>query len=260
MRRTPPIAAPVPPAGGKRRSAGACGRPPSRPRARARIALEDRRRRELAGLHPHAGHVDGASARGASRSIPRPRCAAPASGGRPTSRPPCAISPWLPLEISIAVTPSGTACSQPQPAQDALGWLMEKSAPRPVAARTRSAIRASPGRTRKSTRSRQPPRPHTLAWPPGVVTSSPTMRSRPSVGWRLELVGGVVVIGDGDEVEAGLARLPRDLGDGEVAVAVHGVDVEGAAVPARARGERLRRALRQGGWALGTGFGRRSRP
>jgi hypothetical protein len=93
-----------------------------------------------------------------------------------------AISAWLPLVISIAAMPSGTACSHPHPAQIAPGWLMEKTPPRAVVARTRSPMRGSPGITRKSTKSRAPPIPHALAWPPGVVISSPMMRNRPSSG------------------------------------------------------------------------------
>ena len=107
-----------------------------------------------------------------------------------------AISPWRPLVISIPVTPSGTACSQPQPTQVEAGWLIENTAPRDVAAFTSSPIRGSPASTRKSTASRSPPSPQTLAWPPGVVTSSPTIRSRPSAGtgstWCVVLLWSVM--------------------------------------------------------------------
>jgi hypothetical protein len=65
------------------------------------------------------------------------------------------------------------------------------------------------------------------------------------VGTGLGLMGGVVVVGDGDEIQPRFAGAGGDLGDGQRAVAVYGVHVEAAAVPARPTSQRLARARRQ---------------
>ena len=79
--------------------------------------------------------------------------------------------------------------------------------------------------------------PHTVACPPGVVTSSPTKCSG-DAGSGSRACVGVVVIGDGDEVVAGVTCGVGERGRRQDAVAVDGVEVKGAAVPFRRRSAR----------------------
>jgi len=100
------------------------------------------------------------------------------------------------------------------------------------------SLEPTPAR-RKSISPRHPRRPHTFAWPPGVVTSSARDRQQPRRVGRLELVRGVVVVGDRDEVQAGLARGAGGGGRADAAVAVQRVDVEVAGIPGLPAANRL---------------------
>ena len=199
-----------------------------RTRARSPRRRSDRRARRCQSLEPTA-------------AMRRPAAAA-----CPTSAIAWAMSVAPGFEISMPSTPRGTAWSQAQRAQSSKGWLMENSAPW-AWRRSRVVDGGSRRAGRGSRRSRaRPPSPHTLAWPPGVVTSSPAIPGGPSASTALELVGGVVVVGDGEEVEPGSPGLLRQLGRGQLAVAVNGVRVQAARIPSGFSPQRLGRGARRG--------------